>query len=44
MLHILLYEWLHKCAMSRAGELLGVDNKIDAPDNQLVIFLLRTLT
>ena len=44
MLHILLYEEIHKCAMSRAGELLGVDNKIDALDNQLVMFLLRTLT
>ena len=30
--------------MSRAGELLGVDDMIDALDNQLVIFLLRTLT
>ena len=30
--------------MSRDGELLGVDDEIDAMDNQLVIFLLRTLT
>ena len=44
MPHILLYEEIHKCAMSRAGELLGVDNEIDALENQLVIFLLRTFT
>ena len=44
MPHILLYEEIHTCAMSRAGELLGVDDEIDALDNQLVIFLLRTLT
>ena len=44
MPHILLYEEIHKCAMSSAGELLGVDDKIDAFDNHLVMFLLRTLT
>ena len=44
MPHILLYEEIHKCTISRAGQLLGVDDKIDALDNQLVIFLLRTLT
>ena len=39
-----MYEEIHKCAMSRAGELLGVDDKIYALDHQLVIFLLRSLT
>ena len=42
MPHYLVYEALYKCAMSRAGE-LGVDDEIDALDNHLVIFLLRTL-
>ena len=44
MPHILLYEGILRCAMSRAGELFGVDDKINALDNQLVIFLLRTFT
>ena len=44
MPHILLYEKIHKCDISSAGELLGVNNENDALDNQLVIFLLRTLT
>ena len=44
MPHILLYKEIHKCVTSLAGERLGVDDQIDALDNQLVIFLLRTLT
>ena len=44
MPHILLYEEIHERAISRAGELFGADDKIDAINNQLVIFLLRTLT
>ena len=37
MPNILLYEKVHKSAMSRAAELLGVDDEIDAFDNQHVI-------
>ena len=44
MPHILLSEEIHKCAMSRAGELAGVNDESDALDYQLVIFLLRALT
>ena len=44
MLHILLYEAIYKCAMSRAGKRVGVNDVIDALDNQLVIFMLSTLT
>ena len=44
MPHILWDEEIHKCAMSRAGKLLGADDKIDALNNQLVIVLLSTLT
>ena len=44
MPHNLQYEEIHMCAMSRAGKPLGADDKIDALDNQLVIFLLSTLT
>ena len=44
MPQILLYEKVHKCAISCAGVLYNVDNKIDAFNNQLVIFLLHTLT
>ena len=44
MPHILLYEEIHKCVMSRADQLIGVNDEIDALDNQLLIFLLSTLT
>ena len=44
MPHILLYEEIYKCAMSRAGDQLGVDYELDAHDHQLVIVLLRTMT
>ena len=43
MPHILVYEKIHKCAMSRSNELFGVDNKIYALSHQFVIFLLRSL-
>ena len=42
--HILQYKKIHKCAMSRANELIIVDDEIGAIDNQLVILLLVTLT
>ena len=44
MQQIMVYEEIHKLTMSRDGELLGVDDKIYALNNQLVIFLLRILT
>ena len=44
MPHIVQYEEIHKCAISRAGKLLGVDDKTSALDNRLVISLLNTLT
>ena len=39
--HILNFKKLHVRIVGPAGELLGVDNKIDALDNHLVIFLRR---
>ena len=44
MPHILLYEEIHKCAMSRAGEFLNVNDEIDALDNKPIVFLLRLVT
>ena len=44
MPHILLIELIKTCTMSRAGELFGVKNKIDALNDKLVILLLRTLS
>ena len=44
MPHILLYEEIHRYPISRAGELLSVNDKIDALNNKLLIFLLLSLT
>ena len=42
--HILALENIQLRDMSRAGKLLGSNDEIDALDNHLVIFLLRTLS
>ena len=39
-----MFEGIHKCGISSTGKLFGEDDNIDALHNQLIIFLLSTLT